>query len=183
MVAEHLLQSYGAVRKQIGKGELLYQEGDSPCFYYQIVAGLIRVNNYSEGGKETIQGIYKQNESLGVAALLGNFPISANAIAETDTELICLGKRGFLRLLADRADVSNHLLKELSKRMHFDAMLLKEMKSSTAEKQVLTLLNLLKKNAGKDGDYQVDITRQTIGNFIGNQVTLFPKPIFMSKSV
>ena len=170
MIAEHLLHSYGASEKQLKKGEQLFQEGESACFYYQVISGLVKLNNYSEEGKETIQGLYGNQEGFGISALLGDFPLSENAVAETDTQLIYLEKGRFLKLLSDRADVSRRLLKELSLRMHFDTMLLKEMKSSTAEKQVLTLLNLLKKNAGIDEDYLVDITRQTIGNFVGLRV-------------
>ena len=84
--------------------------------------------------------------------------------------LICLEKHSFLKLLKEKPDLGLEMMKILSKRLRFKAILSKEVKGYDAEHQIMTLLSFLKENAGVEGDYLVDVTRQTIADLTGLRV-------------
>ena len=171
MIKVELLKKYGAVEKHLHKGQTLFQEGDKAVFYYQILDGTIKMNNYNENGQETIQGLFNAGQSFGEPAVFGEFEYPANAEAVKKTHLICLEKNLFKQLLKENADVSFIFLKTLSKRLRFKAIISKEVKSQDAEHQLMTLLEYLKQNANPTTKkYCVDITRQTLANLTGLRV-------------
>jgi len=170
MIDINLLIKYGAVRKNLDKGSLLFQEDDNAVFHYQVESGVVKMNNYDEQGNETIQGIFKSGQSFGEPAILGNFPYPANAEAVEKSSLIKLEKNRFLQLLKDRPEVSIQLLSILSKRLRFKAILSKEIKSYDAEHRIMTLLNIMKGNDGGKELTHIDLTRQTIANLTGLRV-------------
>ncbi len=170
MVDENILKQYGAVRKQLTKGETLFQEGDAPIFYYQILEGEIKLNNYNTSGKEMIQGIYSKGEGFGAPALLGNFSVCSNAEATKSTQLICLEKSLFIRMLKDHPALSMQFLQYLSKRLQYKTMIAKEINCHEAEQRILNLFKYLKKEAGQETEFQISLTRQTIANIIGLRV-------------
>lgn len=170
MIEESILNKYGAVQKKLRSGEMLFQEGDNPIFYYQISSGEIKLTNYNEKGKEMIQGIYSNGEGFGAPALLGDFRVCSNAEATKATQLICLEKSLFLKMLNDNHDISMQFLQEISKRLQFKSMIAKEINCHEAEHRILNLLKYLKKEAGQITEFKIHLTRQTIANIIGLRV-------------
>lgn len=170
MINLDLLKEYGAVEKRLKKGGVLFHEGDTAYFYYQIISGVVKMNNYNTEGQETIQGIFHKGESFGEPALLGDFSFPANAEIIEDAVLICLEKQRFLELLKQNASVSLDLLKILSRRLQFKALLSKEIKGHEAEHRIITLLQYLKKKAGVVESYPIEMTRQTMANLTGLRV-------------
>lgn len=167
MIDKKILQEYGAVEKQLEKGETLFLEGEMPVFYYQVLCGTMKMNNYNERGNETIQAIFTAGQSFGEPAILGDFPFPANAEAVENTRLICLEKNLFIEMLRAHPAICIELLRVISKRLQFKAMIAKEISGHEAEHRILTLLNYLKSNAGAKSEFRVDITRQTIASLVG----------------
>lgn len=170
MIAVELLRKYGAVEKRIAKGQVLFKEGDKAVFYYQILEGVVKMNNYNEEGREIIQGIFREGQSFGEPAIFGDFPFPAFAEAVEDSRLICLNIDYLTTLLKEHFEVQQHLLAVLSKRLRYKAILSKEIKGYDAEHRILTLLNYLKTEAKAEGLYRVNITRQTIADLTGLRV-------------
>lgn len=170
MIEPQLLEQYGAVHRQYARGEMIVQQGAEAVFYYQVLEGAVKMNNYTEDGQEIIQGIFKAGESFGEPAIFGDFPFPANAESIADSVLICLEKQRLFQLLADHPQVSFSLLSILSGRLRFKAILAREMKGYEAEHRILTLLQYLKDKAGSQDPFVVDITRQTIADLTGLRV-------------
>ncbi len=170
MINVDLLKNYGASEKKISKKEMLFQEGDSANFYYQIISGEMKMNNYDDNGNETIQGLFSEGQSFGEPAILGNFDYPANGEAITEVVLIRLSKDRFLLLLQEHPEISIEMLSILSKRLRFKAILSKEVKSYNAEHRILTLLKVLKENTDNSTEIEVKISRQTIANLTGLRV-------------
>ncbi|MEO1513634.1 MAG: Crp/Fnr family transcriptional regulator [Bacteroidota bacterium] len=164
------MKTYGAVQKKLRPGEMLFQEGDDPIFYYQVETGEIKLTNYNDKGKEMIQGIFSQGEGFGAPSLVGDFPVCSNAEATTATTLICLEKSLFLKMLNENHDISMWFLKEMSKRIRFKSMIAIEINCHEAEKRIINLLEYLKQEAGHESEFQVKLTRQEIANIIGLRV-------------
>lgn len=170
MIDKNTLKTYGAVQKKLRPGEMLFQEGDDPIFYYQVETGEIKLTNYNDKGKEMIQGIFSQGEGFGAPSLVGDFPVCSNAEATTATTLICLEKSLFLKMLNENHDISMWFLKEMSKRIRFKSMIAIEINCHEAEKRIINLLEYLKQEAGHESEFQVKLTRQEIANIIGLRV-------------
>ncbi len=170
MIDRLLLKQYGAIEKHLRRGEMLFQEGDKAIFYYQILEGSMKMSNYNEEGQETLQGIFEQGKSFGEPALFGDFPFPANAEALEDTQLICLEKSRFQTLLKDHFDIHYQLLSTLSHRLRYKAILSKEIKGHDAAHRIMTLLEYLKSESKVEGEFEVNITRQTIANLTGLRV-------------
>lgn len=167
MIDEKILRENGAVEKLLEKGETLFLEGEMPVFYYQVLSGTMKMNNYNERGNETIQGIFTAGQSFGEPAILGGFPFPANAEAVGKTRLICLEKHLFIEMLRAHPAICIELLRVISKRLQFKAIIAKEISGHEAEHRIMTLLKYLKSNAGTEGEFRVDITRQTIASLVG----------------
>lgn len=170
MIAIELLRKYGAVEKHLSKGQVLFKEGDTAVFYYQILAGSVKMNNYNEEGREIIQGIFTKGQSFGEPAIFGDFPFPAFAEAIEESQLICLRTDLLYTLLKENFEVHQHLLSVLSNRLRYKAILSKEIKGYDAEHRILTLLNYLKSEAKVEDLYAINITRQTIADLTGLRV-------------
>jgi len=170
MISIELLRKYGAVEKRITKGQVLFKEGDKAVFYYQILEGVVKMNNYNEEGREIIQGIFRDGQSFGEPAIFGNFSFPAFAEAVEDSRLICLNTDYLTTLLKENFEVHQHLLEVLSKRLRYKAILSKEIKGYDAEHRIMALLNYLKSEAKVEELFLVNITRQTIADLTGLRV-------------
>ena len=65
MIPEALLHQYGAQQISLKKKEVLFYGDTQPRYYFQVLSGKIKMNNYSEDGKEYIQGIFPAGSSFG----------------------------------------------------------------------------------------------------------------------
>src|SRR5690606_33616001 len=113
MISEQILMDAGGEQKSFKKNEIVFTEGQKANYYFQVVAGEIKMNNYLENGKEFIQGIFSAPRSFGEPPLFCDIPYPANAIAIVDTELIQLKKELFLKLLLSYPKIHLDLTKSI----------------------------------------------------------------------
>src|SRR5690606_12353920 len=106
MISEPLLLKSGAKKLYLKKGETLFYAGDMPKYFYQIISGELKMNNFNDEGKEFIQGIFTAEMSFGEPPLFIGKPYPANAEAITDTEIYALHKDAFFDMLNRQPDVS-----------------------------------------------------------------------------
>ena len=84
MIPENLLISFGAEMKNYKAEDIIFREDESPIHYYQIEKGKIKLNNYTENGKEFIQNILSDGHSFGESLHFINRPYPMNAVAIED---------------------------------------------------------------------------------------------------
>lgn len=173
MIAISLLEKYGGSTKHFKNGELIFEEGKQPLYYYQIISGEVKMNNYNDEGKEFIQGIFYKNQCFGEPPLFIDQVYPANAVAVTDSELIIITKNKFLDLLKNNSDISLEIIKNLSQRLYYKSVMAAEISSQDPEHRVLRLidysieqLNFKKEEAG----FLINFTRQQIGDLTGLRV-------------
>ena len=85
MIDIDLLLAWGAAFKKIPKGNTIFREGTTCCFYYQLVSGRVRWLNINDDGKEFIQTIIEPGECFGELPLFDDEPYAATAIADEDS--------------------------------------------------------------------------------------------------
>ncbi len=167
-----LLYSYGGEDKHYKKGDIIYKEGDHALYYYQIIKGKIKQNNYNEEGKEFIQNILGEKQSFGDPMLFLEKFYVMNAIALTAVDLIRVPKKKFIELLKKNPKLSLEMNACLSQRLYFKAIMLQNLSSPNPHLRLHGLLNYLKSYHDEDCDhcFHVELTRQQIANLTGLRV-------------
>lgn len=173
MIAIELLEKYGAVKKHYDKASTVFEEGNLPTHYYQILSGEVKMNNYNDDGREFIQGFFYENQCFGEPPLFINRVYPASAVAVENTELICITKESFLELLTNNPTISLKIIENLAQRLYYKSVMAAEISSQEPEHRVLTLIdyaiadfNFTKEQHG----YLINFTRQQIGDLTGLRV-------------
>jgi CRP-like cAMP-binding protein len=173
MIAIDLLEKYGGLKKSFAKNETVFEEGNIPTHYYQIVYGEIKMSNYNDDAREFIQGIFYKGQSFGEPPLFLNQKYPANAIAVEDSEVLLLSKNSFMKLLEENSAISLKIIENLAQRLYYKSVMAAEMSTQEPEHRVLKLIDHgiayfnFKKN---ENGYLINFTRQQIGDLTGLRV-------------
>ena len=172
MIKEAILAEYRAEEYSLTKGEMLFMEGETPRYYYQVKSGEIKMLNYNEEGKEFIQGIFYAQQSFGEPPLLGNFPYPATAQAVRNSIVYRLPLKRFTELLKNNFEVHWQLSATLASRLRYKSMIMREIASHSPEHRIITLIDYLKKQgvSEKNEMFEVKLTRQQIADLTGLRV-------------
>lgn len=173
MIATELLEKYGALKKVFDKMAIIFEEGNLPAYYYQIVSGEVKMSNYNDDGREFIQGIFYKEQSFGEPPLFLNQNYPANAIAVEDSEVLLLSKNNFMKLLEENPSVSIKIIQNLAQRLYYKSVMAAEMSTQEPEHRVLKLMDhgIAYFNFQKDENgYLINFTRQQIGDLTGLRV-------------
>lgn len=167
-----LLLAWGATFHNYNKGHVLFCEGDSAHFYYQIAEGKIKMCNCNDVGREFIQGIFGAGESFGEPPLFDEGTYPASAVAETDCIILRLRKENFLQLLKDNFEIHFCFTQILAKRLRFKSLMCNEISSYRPSHRILSLLREYKKSQGylNGVKLKIDLTRQQIADMTGLRV-------------
>lgn len=174
MIPKDILLEYGAKIKPFKKSEFLFLKGDNARYYYQIVSGKIKMNNFSDNGREFTQGIFTKGDSFGEPPLFIEKKYPANAQVIEDAEVLMLLKNSFLQLLNEQK-MNINVIKILAERLYYKAVIAVEMSTETAGHRIISLLNYFKNYINKDKKtnkelYKIELTRQEIANLTGLRV-------------
>lgn len=166
-----ILTKWGAVSKKFRKHEMLFLEGDTPRYYYQVINGKIKMFNSSQDTKELTQGIFYDGESFAEPPIFIDEKYPSSAIAVVDTTVIRILKERFLELLDQYPELQKKFLKLFSERIYDKSLLARELVSSSPEERLKNFLSQYKKKYGNSTEtIMIDFTRQEIANFTGLRV-------------
>ena len=173
MIQNELLEQYGAVEKCFEKSDVIFEVNTNAHYYFQIISGEVKMNNYNEEGKEFIQGFFYAKHCFGEPPLFLNRTYPANAEAIEDSELICISKTNFLKLISENPSVSIMMIENLAQRLHYKSVMAAEISTQDSEHRLLQLFdysiayfNFKKEENG----YHIDLTRQQMGDLTGLRV-------------
>ena len=172
MIDETLLLQLGKLAKY-NKGEILFEKGAAPKYFYQVRTGVVKMNNFNDDGKEFVQGLFTEGDSFGEPPLFIGENYPANAEAITAAEVYLLTKEKFLTLMMSNPDIHLHVTTALAKRLYFKSIMASEIASQEPEHRVLKLIDYFKfkvHKLPKLTPYKVEITRQQIADFTGLRV-------------
>lgn len=173
MIGIDLLEKYGALKKSFAKNETIFEEGNLPTHYYQIISGEVKMSNYNDDAREFIQGIFYKEQSFGEPPLFLNQKYPANAIAVEDSEVLLLPKNSFMKLLEENSAISLKIIENLAQRLYYKSVMAAEMSTQEPEHRVLKLIDhgIAYFNFKKDENgYLINFTRQQIGDLTGLRV-------------
>ncbi|MBW7674179.1 Crp/Fnr family transcriptional regulator [Chryseobacterium chendengshani] len=168
-IKQHLLHSMGATEEDYNPGDYIFYENGTPQFYYQIVTGEIKLNNYSSEGKEFIQNILTCEDAFGESMLFTEKPYPMNAIALTPCTIIRVCRTTLFSHLDANPDIYLEVCKSLSERLYRKFVLMQKISSHNASERLKEIIELMKKEQDNQAPYsfEVPITRQQLASLTG----------------
>lgn len=172
MIIENLLISYGAEIKNYKPEDVIFREEEFPMYYYQIEKGKIKLNNYTEEGKEFIQNIFSDGHSFGESLLFVDRPYPMNAVAMEDSSVFRMPKQSFLNLIKDNPEISLNIYQCLAERMYYKYIMFYNLSFQNPVSKLKLLMDYLKSYHGDKIPYsfQIPLTRQQLASLTGLRV-------------
>jgi len=106
------------------KDEVIFYEDEEGDFFFVIVAGRVKVtllgipDRFTRGyGREVLLSSLGPGDFFGEMALVDNEPRSATAVASEETELLCIHRSDFQRVLTNYRGFVGALLRSLTARL------------------------------------------------------------------
>ncbi|ROH87359.1 Crp/Fnr family transcriptional regulator [Chryseobacterium cucumeris] len=169
VIDENILISAGAETRRYTPSEMIFFEGDIPNYYYQIVKGEVKLNNYNEEGKEFIQNILSDGESCGESILFIEKPYPVNAEAITECSILRLHKSAFFNLLNQSPELYMEVNSFLSERLYHKFIMMQSLSSQNPSIRLRGLMDYLKSSQKDLSPYSflVPLTRQQMASLTG----------------
>ncbi|SHG84285.1 Crp/Fnr family transcriptional regulator [Flagellimonas flava] len=173
MIPESILKQYGALKITLGKKEVLFTEQSIPRYYFQVISGKIKMNNFNADGKEFIQGIFTSGSSFGEPPLFQELAYPAQAEAVEESSIWKLEKGTFFKLLKENPEIHLQVTRTLAARLHYKATMVAEISSESPEHRLLRLIDYFKEhihNIPVNKPYVVELSRQQLADLTGLRV-------------
>jgi len=168
MISLDLLLNSGGNLRSVAKNETFFEIGHFPSHYYQMVEGKVKMNNYTENGKEFIQEIFTSGRSFGEPPLFIDEPYPANALAISPSIIVEKKIVFFFEMLHKYPALGIEVNKSLARRLYYKSVMAPELSSQSPEKRLIKLLYYLKRQTTTvSTSFLVDLSRQQLADLTG----------------
>lgn len=150
------------------KGQYLFRQGDPAQGFYVVQRGAVCVHRVTPAGKEQIICVFRPGETFAEAALVspGGYPADARAVEPS--QVLQVGKEGFLALLARRPELGLRMLASMSLHLRTLVGQIEDLALKDVETR---LANWLLKRCPPDRDdpvtIQLDVSKRVLAAEIG----------------
>jgi len=165
-----ILVAYGGFAKKYDKGDIIFREGDTPHFYYQVLEGEVKIYSTNMEGKDLMQGIFKCGDSFGEPPLLLSKPYPSTAQTSKASIIMRISRERLLNIFKDYPDIENKLMYIFAQRIYSKAKAVQVWVNQTPEDKIISFLDKIKEEEGTDKQLLIPYTRQQIADFTGLRV-------------
>lgn len=168
-IESKLLYCIGAKEEHFKSGDYIFTEHDTPKFYYHILEGYVKLNNYNDDGKELIQNIFTHGACFGESMLILEKPYPVNAIALTECTVLKISREKLMSMLAEYPDIPMEFCTTLSEKTYNKFVHMRKMSSRSAIERLTEVMDLMKESqANKDKySFKIEYTRQQLASLTG----------------
>jgi CRP-like cAMP-binding protein len=172
VINEELLFSSGGELMNYNTNEVIFSEGDSPRYYFQIATGTVKINNYHEDGREIIHSVPFDGHCFAETFIFSNKDYPINAVAMSDCEIIRLEKNKFLNVINSSPELLMKLYTFTAERMHYRYIMLNNISATDPKARIQRLIDCFKtyNNYAGQYSYQFPFTRQQLAALTGLSV-------------
>jgi len=162
LVDTDLLLSFGGTSHNFNTNDTIFFENETPKYYYQIISGNVKLNYTDEDGRELIQSLLTDGESVCELLLFVDEKYPMNAVAISECTVIRLAKEEFLKMLKDHPKASSNVQKYISKTLYQKFIMMQNISSPSAEKRIRGTLQYFKSFSDNKAayTYEVKLTRK-----------------------
>lgn len=157
--------------KKVKKNEVILYEEDTNKFMYEILAGRVKIVQYTEEGKEIIIAIHNTGDSFGEISLIDSKTTPAAVLALEDTTVAIISKEIFYSLIYSHKKVLENLLKMLCSRIRENIDNIKILNFNNASQRIRMSLFKLSQEHGEETPegvvLNIKLTHQDIANMTG----------------
>lgn len=133
-----------------GRGQIIFQQGDTSRRLYVIVKGKVRIFKSSPAGHETSINIFSTRDVIGEFATIDNQPRSATAKAISRCELLEIDSQTFLAYFRQMPDLALGLARTLAAKVRWTAAFAETVAQYDAAGRLLHTLLLYKDQLGEE---------------------------------
>lgn len=168
-IKENLLHSVGATEENYNAGDYIFRESTTALFYYQVVSGEVKLNNYNSDGKEFIQNIHTADDALGVSMLFLEKSYPMNAVAINRCTILKICRNSFFKLLNLHPQLYTDVCTSLSDRLYKKYVLMKSISCHNASERLKEVMRLMKHEQQNQSPYsfEIPLTRQQLASLTG----------------
>ncbi|KQT35701.1 hypothetical protein ASG22_01390 [Chryseobacterium sp. Leaf405] len=172
LIPEELLLAYGADTEILDPHQTIFNEGDTPKYYYQIVEGRIKLNHYNDDGKELILAILDKGLSVCELLLFIDKTYPVNAITFEKCTILQLPKSSFVKLVDENPNISKDINKFLSERLYYKYIMLENNSSLRPDIRIKGMLSYHKSFSEHQDrfTYELPLTRQQVASLTALRV-------------
>ncbi len=171
MLSDDQLHALAAavVKRRVKRGERIVQQGEKSDALSIILSGRARVLMTDTGnGREVILATLQSGDYFGEMSLIDNDVHSASVEAETQTDVLELGRSEFLRSLAESAPMAYGIMRGLVQRLrHADRKIGSLALMSVYGRVANVLLDAAKLAPAGDMIIRDKLSRQDIAKMVG----------------
>ncbi|MCL4178331.1 MAG: Crp/Fnr family transcriptional regulator [Verrucomicrobia bacterium] len=102
------------VTRSLAKGDYLFHEGQASEGFYIVQRGAINVHRVNAVGKEQVIHVFRSGESFAEASVASSGGYPADARALEPTQVLLVGRAGFLRLVGRQPELALRMLSSMS---------------------------------------------------------------------
>lgn len=169
VISEKILDSAGAEIKEYSPGEFIFHEGARPLYYYQIIKGKVKLNNRSEDGKELIQNILSEGQSIGDSLLFLDRSYPMDSIAITECSVLRLCKNNFFSMLRLYPNLYLDVCKAMSGYLYYQYIMMQKNSSTHPVDRLMGVMVYLKsfQKEKTPFSFKIPFTRQQLASLTG----------------
>ncbi|MFT4523356.1 MAG: DNA-binding response OmpR family regulator [Bacteroidia bacterium] len=160
------------IRKNFGKKEIVYREGDSASFIYQLVSGKLKLTRQSNDGKEMVLDLIRPGEYFGYWSVLQSQPSADGAEALEASAVDLIPKADFLSVLEHDAITATKFVKLLSNNLLAKEYKIVELAYNSVRKRVANALVQLSDTYTEDTSkpFSMAVSRETLAGIAGTSI-------------
>ncbi len=158
-----------AIRRSLGTGAIVFSQGDAGDALYGVVTGRVRISALGADGREVFLNEMEPGDTFGEIALLDGATRTATATAIARSELLLIGREGFLGLLRREPELSFHLLELLCQRIRWTSGIAEDSALLDSPGRLARRLLALghQRARGAPGPIQITLSQQEISRYLG----------------
>lgn len=151
------------------KKDIIFSEGQTPHYVFQIKTGKVKIYRSNEEGREFIVALIGPGEYFGYLAVLQNRNYPERAVAMEDTELTLIPKQDFYTLIHNNRDVAGRFIKMLAGNVFAVEEQLIDLAYNSVRKRVADALIRLKERYDSKGQekFTISILRDDLAQLVG----------------
>jgi len=155
------------ISKKYKKGEIIYKEGEYSNNVYLIYKGKAKSFKIDEFGKELILNIHKDDDLIGLSAIIDNSHYYETMTAMESLEIMCISKSKLLQILESKHKLSLEIFQLVNENLtEVKEQLLQMAFGSMRRKTAKTILKFANIMSNKPTD-SINISRRDLAGVAG----------------
>ena len=156
-----------ALEKKMGRGEIIFSEGDKGNGFYVVVEGQVKIHKVSLDGKEKILHIFGPGDPFGEVPVFTGRAFPANAEALSKTRLLFFPKNDFVELIMKNPFLALSMLGVLSMRLREFTVQIEHLALKEVPGRIASYLLYVSEEQESSNRVELEISKGQLASLLG----------------